>query len=138
MKALDTPVLLDVLRGVPAARQLVRSLTGEEVATTEINMFELGVLARSDRRPGFERRLAALERLRRKLTVLPVDGAAIAAAAKLPLAKGKVHSPLTQLLVATLESHGCAHWITVPEAVPEGGRLSLKVELYGQRRPKAR
>jgi predicted nucleic acid-binding protein len=45
MKALDTPVLLAILEGVPAARDLLRRLKGSELATTEANLLELTLLA---------------------------------------------------------------------------------------------
>ena len=41
MKGLDTPVLLAILHDQDGAKALLHSLRGEELATTEINLFEL-------------------------------------------------------------------------------------------------
>lgn len=75
MKALDTSVLLAILEGNPAARNLVRRLKGIELATSEINLTELAVVAiiQGERRRAA--RLASLDRLRRTLTVLPIEAA---------------------------------------------------------------
>ena len=56
MKALDTPVLLEILHDSPRVKELLKGLRGEELATTEINLFELRLLAvqggRTSERPG--------------------------------------------------------------------------------------
>lgn len=107
MKALDTSVLLRLLEGDPPVRQLLRRLRGEEIATTEANMLELGVLAgaapakmRGDRR-------TALARLRRRITVLPLDSkGANEASAR---AEGGARNMPTHVLgmLGALEAHGC-------------------------------
>jgi predicted nucleic acid-binding protein len=119
MKALDTPILLAFLRGSPAARALVRSLSGEEIATTEVNLYELEALARLDSHAGRERRLAALDRLRRKLTVLPVDERAVRSGLHhlKGHTRGAVH-PMVDLILGTLEANGCAEWITSSPVPP--------------------
>jgi predicted nucleic acid-binding protein len=127
MKGLDTPVLLALLEGAPKARALIRALGGEELATTEVNLFEIELLGRRDRSPGKERRTQALERLRRRLTVLPIDeessrkAAAIAASARQAAPEG------TWLSLAAAEAHGCSEWITVASAAPPTSAARIKV-----------
>jgi predicted nucleic acid-binding protein len=126
MKALDTPVLLAFLRGSPGARALVRSLSGEEIATTELNFYELEALARLDPHPGRERRLAALDRLRRKLTVLPVDERGVRAGLRhLKNHSHSVATPNLDLILGTLEANGCSEWIT---SSPAPHRRETKVK----------
>ncbi|MHB8352610.1 MAG: PIN domain-containing protein, partial [Thermoplasmata archaeon] len=111
MKGLDTPVLLDLLRGGSNARRLLKKIGSEEMATTELNLWELTQLACSDRTPGREARIAALERLRRRLTVLPIDVLALGAATRRSVrATGP---PSTEdLMIGSLEAHGGTEWIT--------------------------
>jgi predicted nucleic acid-binding protein len=113
MKAVDTPVLLDLLRGRLSAAELESLADGEELATTELNIFELEVLARSGGRKGRDHRLAALEGLRRKLTVLPIAAAAVQLAAQhLTEARPRDASSMQWLMLATAEVAGCGEWIT--------------------------
>jgi predicted nucleic acid-binding protein len=125
---LDTPVLLGLLEGRPATRILLRSLAGEELATTEVNLFELEAVARRISRPGRERRVAAVERLRRALTVLPIDERGARRAAELAAAAPGVASP-TALMLGAMEVHGCTQWITARGVdIPRVGlRLKVKV-----------
>lgn len=77
MKCLDTPLLEDLLEGKDRARRWLATLEeGGEVATTEVNVFELGMRARARGKTGLSSRLRALERLRKELTVLPLDAEA--------------------------------------------------------------
>jgi predicted nucleic acid-binding protein len=126
MKAIDTPILLDLLRHRPNARKLLRELGGEELGTTELNMLELLGIAESEGKAGVEKRRAALTRLRGRLTVLPVDESATETAAK---ARGAVvRLPWTsRLILSTLEAHGCLEWHTTREAAPPGryGRVNV-------------
>ncbi|MGA7861206.1 MAG: PIN domain-containing protein [Thermoplasmata archaeon] len=136
MKGLDTPVLLALLEGTPKARALVRALAGEELATTEVNLFEIELLGRRDKNPGKERRTQALERLRRKLTVLPIDeetarrAAAIAASARQAAPEG------TWLCLGAAEAHGCSEWITSAAGVPPASSARIKVSTIERWRTK--
>ncbi len=127
MKGLDTPVLLALLEGAPKPRALVRALAGEELASTEVNLFEIELLGRREKSPGRERRMQALERLRRKLTILPIDeestrrAAAIAATARRAAPEG------TWLCLGAAEAHGCSEWITNSAGVPPASSTRLKV-----------
>ena len=67
MKALDTPVLLAMLHDAAGAKELLKSLRGEELATTELNLFELRALASEGPRAQRESRETALARLRRRV-----------------------------------------------------------------------
>ena len=127
MKGLDTPVLLKLLRGEPAARTLLRSLQGEELATTEWNFLELEALAKLDSTPGRERRRAALEKLRRRLTVLSLDERAVEAAAH---QLGRVHHArelIGAAVLATLESRGCTDIYTAGNSL---ARSAIKTRIH--------
>ncbi|MCI4358256.1 MAG: PIN domain-containing protein [Thermoplasmata archaeon] len=129
MKGLDTPVLLGLLRGDPRVTALLRKWEGEELCTTSVNLFELETIARTGRAPGRERRLAAIERLRRKLTVLPIEerSARLAAqqAARATLAGA---SSASWLILGALQAGGCNEWATVREACfPDSSDLKVTV-----------
>jgi predicted nucleic acid-binding protein len=112
MKGLDTPVLLRLLRGDPAARLAIRKLQGEEIATTEWNMLELEVLSQMDPSSGREQRRSALEKLRRRLTILPIDERTVETAAK-QRRRAPSSTPLGVLaILCALESRGCTDLIT--------------------------
>lgn len=117
MKGLDTPVLLALLRGEPRIAPLIRKLSGEEVCTTTVNVFELEMIALGDRGPGRDRRGAALDRLLRKVTVLPVDERSAKISAQ-EASKGGAPpgSPASWLVLGALIAGGCSEWITVREA----------------------
>ena len=112
MKGLDTPVLLDLLRGRPGAQGLMEAVGGEELATTEVNLFELEWIARAGPPRGRETRLAALENLRRKLTVLPIDSRATRAAAQLASNATAAVGASALLMLGAAETAGCTEWIT--------------------------
>lgn len=74
VRCLDTPLLEDLLLGRGRARRWVEKLEGgAELATTEVNLYELAEIARRGTpRAGLRRRLQALEEIRRAFTVLPL------------------------------------------------------------------
>ena len=112
MKALDTPVLLAVLEGEPGARELLRKLRGVEVATTEANLLELAYIAgRGGERHRAARR-DALVRLRRKVTVLPIDARAVEAAARQVGRGAEREPPLVSAMMGALEAYGCEELLT--------------------------
>jgi len=112
MKGLDTPVLLEILEGRPSAVKLLKRLTGEELCTTESNLFELEAIARLDKGGPLERRLAAVERIRRGVTVLPLDERAARAAGARCRGGGQGLSSQTWLIYGALEANGCTEWLT--------------------------
>jgi predicted nucleic acid-binding protein len=129
MKALDTPVLLDLLRQQASARKLLQDLGAEELGTTELNMFELLVIAESGGKAGAEKRRAALAQLRGRLTVLPVDESTTDIASR---ARGAVLKlPWgSRLIVSALEAHGCLEWHTTRDAAPPGKYGRVYVHEY--------
>ncbi|MCI4357233.1 MAG: PIN domain-containing protein [Thermoplasmata archaeon] len=112
MIGLDTPVLLEILGGRPSAKALLKRLTGEEVGTTELNLFELAAVARALGPAGLERRLAAIDRLRRGLTVIPLDAHASRLASSRWRGDGQGLSSTPWLLLGALEANGCTEWVT--------------------------
>jgi predicted nucleic acid-binding protein len=127
VKALDTPVLLALLRGDPAVKDLLRRLRGHEIATTEGNLLELAILAG---RSGGHRR-EALGRLRRKITVLPLDARAVEEVGR-RAARGELSgtSPLVAGVLAALESAGCEELFTVGPSLP--GKWRFRITRMGQ------
>lgn len=112
MKALDTSVLLALLEGDRAARDLLRKLRGTEIATTEVNMLELAYLAgRASPRSRSHRR-DAVDRLRRKLTVLPIDQRAVLEAERRVVKGEGPSSTGVAGMLGALETAGCEELFT--------------------------
>ena len=112
MKALDTSVLLALLEGDRSARELVRKLRDVEVATTEVNLLELTYLAARGPPRARNRRREAIERLRRKITVLPVDARAVSEAQGGVLRGEGPPVPLVAAMLGALEAAGCDELFT--------------------------
>ncbi len=112
MKGFDTPVLLEILEGRPAAAKLLNRLSGEELCTTEANLFELEAIARQERGPALEKRLAALARLRRGLTVLALDETAARTAGARWRDGGQGLTAQAWMVFGALEANGCTEWLT--------------------------
>jgi predicted nucleic acid-binding protein len=119
VKALDSGVLLALLEGSPKAQALLRKLRGIEVATTEVNLLELAFLARGSRKV-MAARLATLEKLRQRLTVVPLDARgsrevlAAAAGASRPV------SPTVAAMLGALRAVGCEEILSdVADSLPE-------------------
>ncbi len=131
MKGLDTSVLLDLLRGDPQVRAAIHRLHDIELATTEANLLELAHLAareKTERR----RRRAALEQLRNRITVLPLD----ARCGERTLRQVKDGHPLPPPLVlgmlSAFDSAGCDELFTSGDA--EGwGKWGFKVTRIGHK-----
>lgn len=121
MKCIDTPLLLDLLLGRPSARRWLKgaSVTEGELATTEYNMTELALEAHSQKGSPLHR-VAALENLRRELTVLPVDRESYRTLSVL-LRKnpGRTANLPGTLVAATALAHGSTHlWTDKKRALP--------------------
>ncbi len=122
MKGLDTPILLGILDGSPSVRTLLRSLSGEELATTELNMTELAAIAVHGGPRGRRERLQALERLRRRMTVLPIDRRVTELLSQ-RAAETRTASDLhLNAIMAAFEAAGCSQVLTdnrtsIPHAV---------------------
>jgi predicted nucleic acid-binding protein len=115
VKALDTPALLALLEGRKEAEWILGEIAGGEVCTTEVNLFELEAAVLADRRADRTRRLAVLERLRRRISVLPLDDRASRAAARI-IAGGKGATTATAALVLGSVSAGGATELLTTEA----------------------
>ncbi len=126
MKALDTGVLLALLEGSPRARELTRKLRGAEIATTEANLLELGYLAGRPARRDTASRLAALERLRQRLTVLPLEEHAVHEATLRLVRDGSRLAPTVAAMLGTLEAAGCEELLT-DDPRPLAGDWRFKV-----------
>ncbi|MFZ1024437.1 MAG: PIN domain-containing protein [Thermoplasmata archaeon] len=131
MKALDTSALLALLSGDRAAKDLLHRVRGVEVATTEINLLELGyAAARGPVRHRGPRR-ATLSRLRRKLTVLPLDDKAVEEASG-RLARGATGVPPLRLaMLSILEVNGCEELLS-SEVSPLPGKWRFKRVRFGK------
>jgi predicted nucleic acid-binding protein len=128
MKGLDTPVLLSILHDSNSAKELLKSLRGEELATTEFNMYELETLA-ARRPPGRHAGLtSALARLRRRITVLPVTAEAVSIAGRLQRTKGRSINSLA-LVWGTLSAAGCHEWITTRTYAPPKRLVPFKIRI---------
>ena len=125
MKGLDTPVLLSLLHDSARARDLLKSLRGEELATTELNMFELEAIASEAAGASRGARSAALTRLRRRISVLPIGAESIREATR------GLRGPSGYLAAVwgAMAAAGCGEWITSRVYAPPKNRFSFKVKI---------
>ena len=128
MKGLDTPVLVHLLHGSPSAQALLKSLRGEELATTELNLYELGVLAAQGPRSARGARLKALAGLRRRISVLPIGPAATEEAQRLSSGLGRT-SGYEAIVWGAMISAGCQEWITTKAYAPAKPLPGMKVRV---------
>ncbi len=128
MKALDTPALLSILHDTAAGRELLKSLRGEEIATTELQMFELRVLAAHAGPAERAARETALAKLRRRLTVLPVTAESVSEAGRFLRADPRGTGGAA-LVWGTLAAAGCSEWITTKLYAPSRGKFPFKVRV---------
>jgi predicted nucleic acid-binding protein len=137
VKALDTPVLLALLEGNPRTRQLLRQWRGEEVATSEANLLELALIAA--RGPARERiqRTSALGRLRRRLTVLPIDSRTGEEMLRRSERGLTASSPTVFAMLCALETSGCEELVTEdPRQLP--GKWRFKISKFTRAQTKKR
>ncbi len=127
MKALDTSVLLALLHGHPSVKALVKSLSGEELATTEANLLELSAIAAHGAKTARAERMRGLERLRRRITVLPIDGQGGLLAASHLAGEESPSRLLVWAMYGALEAHGCTELITDVKTSLPGGHWRFKV-----------
>jgi predicted nucleic acid-binding protein len=132
MKGLDTPVLLRLLHGDPRVRAELHRLRDTELATTEANLLELAILAGRDRSLARKRR-EALEQLRHRLTVLPIDARASERLLR-RLREGKpLPTPVVLAMLCAFESAGCEEVYTRGE-VASWGKWTIKFTQIAQRK----
>ena len=127
MKGLDTAVLLGILHGSPSVRPLLKSLAGEELSTTELNMVELALIAGAGGTRARKGRLQALERLRRRITVLPIDHHATEVISQRGVDARSAPELHFRVMLATLEAAGCTEVMTDHRlaAVRRPGKLKV-------------
>ncbi len=130
MKGFDTWALLEILEGSPAARKELRRLRGEELATTEACFLELGYLAARGGSNSQLARRTALARLRRRLTVLPLDARAIEEAARHLTGPAGALPPAVLGSLGAFEAAGCDELLTSSPAELRG-RWRFKVRRFG-------
>jgi predicted nucleic acid-binding protein len=112
MKALDTGILLALLEGSAKAREHLRKLRGTEIATTEANLLELAYLAATAPPKARAARLAALERLRQRVTVLPIEARSVReASSRIARAADKL-APTVVSMLGALQAAGCEELLT--------------------------
>src|SRR5271170_3470261 len=126
MKGLDSGVLRGILEGDAGSRELLRRLRGVEVATTERAMLELTVLARRASPKAQHTRRTAVERLRRKLTVLPIDARAISEATRHVSGNPSAEELWRIAEWSALEANGCEELFSRAKP-PSGGKWRFKV-----------
>ena len=128
MKGLDTSALLGLLHGDPTVRKVLRSWSGEEIATSELCLAELTAIALRQPSKVRTHRLQVLERLRRRISVLPVDHRATTALATHSGPSTSDGGLLASIVVlAALETAGCDEVLTGPGAPPTRSWGKLKV-----------
>jgi predicted nucleic acid-binding protein len=131
MKGLDTSALLALLEGDLSVRDLLRRLRGVEFATTEANLLELTVIAHRGSTRSRRPRRDALERLRKKITVLPIDSRAVEQVDRHLQREGAVPPPLFLAMLGSLEAAGCDELFT-REPVPGAGKWKLRITRIGR------
>ncbi len=135
MKALDTSVILALFEGDRSAKELLRRLRGVEIATTEANLLELAYIASSGSARTPARRREALDLLRRKLTVLPIDQRAASEAERCILKGDHPSSPLLAGILGALEAAGCDELYTTDPSECKG-RWRFHVTRFARYNPK--
>ncbi len=127
MKGLDSSAILALLHGDRAIERTLRSWAGEEIATSELCLIELTAMLLGKPPRIRASRLEALARLRRRLSVLPVDHRVQAI---LAARSGAVTTPgalQMATILATLEAAGCDEVLTVGRTPSPIGRWKLRV-----------
>jgi predicted nucleic acid-binding protein len=120
MKGFDSSTLLALLEGKRVAKDLLTRLRGVEIATTEMNLLELAYLAAVASPKARAPRRAAVERLRRKMTVLPVDSKAVEQASR-RLGRGSERtSPTVLAMCGAFEANGCDELFTLDAEIDPG------------------
>lgn len=138
MKGIDTPLLLALLEGRPEAERLLEGQGEEELCTTEVNLFELEALARAGGRDGRARRLAALDRLRRKIGVLPIDERASRLAAQLASPSPASAPASAWLVLGALQAAGANELLTTDGVGWNGVRVGLRITVVRKSSSKKR
>ncbi|MDE1821973.1 MAG: type II toxin-antitoxin system VapC family toxin [Euryarchaeota archaeon] len=136
MKCLDTPLLEDLLMGRPSSRRWMGALKGSaELATTEVNLFELTLVALRGPRRTWTPRLRSLEEVRRALTLLPLDAEASRRAAGI-LQRGRgAAGGLLPLVVGVCLAHGVGELYTTRQRKVPRNVAPLRIVHVGHSNP---
>ena len=127
MKAVDSGALTGILEGDSRMRVMFHRLRGVEIATTEISMIELSVRAHQASSKNRAARLRTLEKLRRKITVLPVDDRAGLEASRRIGKREQVTQPYRIAELAALEVNQCDELFTYDKSLPGSGKWRFKI-----------
>jgi hypothetical protein len=101
------------------------------LATTELNLLELEYAGRAASAAGRDRRIASIDRLRRKLTVLSVDGRSVRLTAQWMARFKRPMNPWMWVILGILEANGCSEWIVgSPPLVVHPGLAAVKIRKY--------
>ncbi|HZY91599.1 MAG TPA: type II toxin-antitoxin system VapC family toxin [Thermoplasmata archaeon] len=138
MKGVDTPLLLALLEGKPGAEVLTQAEGDQELCTTEVNLLELEVLARSGAKEGRARRLASLDRLRHRMGVLPVDERASRAGALLASQNSVALPAATWLVLGALHAAGATELLTTEASGLSAVKVPFRITSVRRRHPKGR
>jgi predicted nucleic acid-binding protein len=128
MKGLDTPILLGILHDAAGMKELLRALRGDELATTELNLFELEALSAAAPKSQRAARQTGLARLRRRLTVLPITPEGTRESSRFLYEQGG-GGDYRALVWGTMAAAGCAEWITTRVHAPPRKGCPFKVRL---------
>jgi predicted nucleic acid-binding protein len=129
MKGLDTSVLAALLMGHPGARNLLTRLHGVELATTEINLLELAYLAARGPDRSRTAHHETIERLRRRLTVIPIDARAVQHAGR-RLGKGSEKAAVHVLaMLGAFETNGCDELFTYEKDLTNSGKWRFRITI---------
>ena len=135
MKAVDTAALRGILEGDPGSKDLLRRLRGVEVATTERTLLELSLLAQRGSPGSRGARRTVLERLRRKITVLPIDVRAVGEAARRSDGAASPEDLWRLAEWGALEASGCEELFCAGRP-PSGAKWRFKVTRVRAKHPK--
>jgi len=135
VKALDTPALVDLLEGGARIRKVLRRWRGEELATTEVNLLELAWLVGASPSKTRAGRMAAVTRLRRRISVLPIDTRVGEEAARRLLRGGPLPGTNALSMLCALEVSGCDELVT-EDSRQLPGKWRFRVTELDKRAPK--
>lgn len=134
MKGLDTSILLGLLNGDPLVRTTLHRLREVELATTEANLLELALLASREKAERRHRR-SALQQLRNRLTVLPLDARGGERALRQLKDGQPLPPPLVLGMLSAFDSAGCDELLTRGDC--EGwGKWGFKITRVGHKSAK--
>lgn len=134
VKGVDSGVLRLLLEGDPQSKELLRQWRGVEIATTEATMLGLSADALDAPARLHASRRTALERLRRKITVLPIDRRAVTEASRRLTRPSRGAELLRLAEWGAFEASGCEEVFTF--SPPPPGKWRVRVAKVTRTKPK--